>query len=67
MTPTPIKPKEMSIAGLRPMRSPSRPNTHAPSGRVRKPAPKVASDASKLVPGASDGKKALPICAAKNA
>jgi hypothetical protein len=40
---------------------------HAPSGRVRKPAPNVASDASRLVPGVSDGKKVRPICAAKNA
>jgi hypothetical protein len=67
ITPTPIRANEASMAGLRPSRSPRRPNTNAPSGRVRNPAPKVASDASKLAPGVSDGKKARPIWAAKNA
>jgi hypothetical protein len=67
ITPTPIKPKERSIAGFRPTRSPKRPITRAPSGRVKKPTPNVASDASRLVPGVFDGKNARPICAAKNA
>jgi hypothetical protein len=44
-----------------------RPITHAPSGRVRKPAPKVASEASRLRSRESEGKKVRPICAAKNA
>ena len=66
-TPMPINVNEVIIAGLRPTRSPRRPNTKAPRGLVRKPAPKVASDASKLVPGVSEGKNARPICAAKNA
>ncbi len=61
VTPTPISMKEMSMAGLRPSRSPSLPSTNAPRGRVRNPTPKVASDASRLVPGVSDGKKARPI------
>ena len=67
VTPMPIKVNEAIMAGLRPMRSPRRPNTKAPSGRVRNPAPKVASEANKLVPGVSDGKNARPICAAKYA
>jgi hypothetical protein len=66
-TPTPISTNDRSIAGLRPTRSPKRPITRAPSGRVKKPAPKVASDANRLVLGALEGKNARPICAAKNA
>ena len=61
VTPMPIMVNEAIMAGLRPMRSPSLPNTKAPRGRVRNPAPKVASDANKLVPGVSEGKNARPI------
>jgi len=60
-TPMPIKAKEASMAGFLPMRSPRRPSTIAPSGRVKNPAPNVASDASKLAPGVSEGKNVRPI------
>ncbi len=66
-TAMPMSQKDSSMAGLRPARSAYRPMTSAPSGRVRKPAPKVASEASRLVPGVSDGKNVRPIGAAKNA
>lgn len=45
----PMSENDTSIAGLRPMRSPMLPITMAPIGRVRKPAPKVASVASNAV------------------
>ena len=63
--PAPIRPKESSIAGFRPTRSAIRPITSAPSGRVRNPAPKVASVARRLVAGSCEGKKVRPICTAK--
>ena len=66
-TPIPISQNDNNMAGLRPTRSPSRPMTKAPSGRVRNPTPNVASEASRLVPGVSEGKNVRPICAAKNA
>ena len=47
----PISVNEKTIAGLRPMRSPMPPITMAPIGRVRKPAPKVASVASRAAEG----------------
>src|SRR5262249_18633003 len=64
---TPIKPSDNTIAGLRPARSPNLPITNAPSGLVRNPTPKVASDDSRLRPGVVEGKKVRPICAAKKA
>jgi len=67
ITPAPISMNDSIIAGLRPARSPKRPMTYAPSGRVRNPTPKVASEASRLVPGVFEGKKVRPICEAKNA
>ena len=45
----PSSAKDSIIAGLRPTRSPIDPMTMAPMGRVRKPTPNVASDASRLV------------------
>ena len=52
---TPISANENTIAGLRPILSPMPPITIAPIGRVRKPAPNVASVASnaaeRLPPG----------------
>jgi hypothetical protein len=57
----PIIQKETIIAGLRPCRSPILPITRAPIGRVTNPAPKVASEANRLVDGSFEGKKALPI------
>ncbi len=65
--PRPMRPNESSIAGLRPCRSPIRPSTTAPTGRIRKPAPKAASEASRLAVGSEEGKKARPIWAAKKA
>ncbi len=53
----PINVKEKIIAGLRPMRSPMPPITIAPIGRVRNPAPKVASVASSAAEELPDGKK----------
>ena len=53
----PISENERIIAGLRPMRSPMRPMTMPPMGRVTKPTPKVPSDASRLAVGEVDGKE----------
>jgi len=39
----------------------------APTGRIRKPAPKVASEASRLPAAVAEGKKVRPIWAAKKA
>ncbi len=64
---TPIRVNDRSMAGLRPRRSPSRPITAAPTGRIRKPAPKVASEARRLEVALADGKKLRPIWAAKKA
>jgi hypothetical protein len=66
-TPTPISTSDSSIAGLRPTRSPKRPITSAPSGRVRKPTPKVASEANRLAAAEVEGKNVRPIWTAKNA
>jgi len=63
----PISPNDSIIAGFLPMRSAMRPITMPPSGRVRKPTPKVASDFSKPMPGVAEGKKAWPMCTAKKA
>ncbi len=63
--PRPIRANDTSIAGLRPNRSPIRPITHAPTGRMPKPTPKVARDASRLEVGLWEGKKLRPICTAK--
>ncbi len=41
--------------------------TTAPSGRLAKPAPKVASDSISLMKGVCPGKKAPPIWTAKKA
>ena len=65
--PNPIRLKDSIIAGLRPMRSAMRPMTRPPNGRVKKPTPNVASEASRLVVGSCEGKKHAPICVAKNA
>jgi len=57
----PMMVKDSIIAGLRPMRSPMRPMTMPPIGRVMNPTPKVASDSSRLAPGVVEGKNAWPI------
>ena len=61
----PISPKQNSMAGLRPMRSPSGPITTPPSGRVTKPTPKMARVCSRLVVGSVLGKNTAPIWTAK--
>ena len=62
---TPINPKENSIAGLRPARSPNPPITSPPSGRVKKPTPNVASVSSRPLLPLALGKKVVPIWTAK--
>ena len=57
----PISEKDIIIAGLRPMRSPIGPMIIAPIGRVRNPAPKVASESSRLDDGLAPGKNVRPI------
>ena len=61
----PISPKQNSIAGLRPMRSPKGPITMPPSGRVRNPTPKTNRVCSRLVVESWLGKNTAPICTAK--
>jgi hypothetical protein len=49
---------ESIIAGFRPTRSPILPITTPPTGRIRKPAPNVASDNNRLDDGFRVGKNA---------
>jgi hypothetical protein len=60
-----IKPTVSTSAILRPFRSPSAPMTTAPTGRMKKPTPKVAKLLNKDAKGSSLGKKLAPICVAK--
>jgi hypothetical protein len=60
-----MRPKDQSIAGLRPTRSPWRPMIQAPSGRVMKPTPKVASEYSRPCEVCDSGKNVCPIWMAK--
>ncbi len=62
---TPIRAKETIIAGLRPERSAKRPMTNPPSGRVTKPAPKVARVNNRPCEVRAAGKKQWPIWMAK--
>lgn len=59
--------KETNMAGLRPFRSPRMPMTIPPRGRVKKPAPNVASERRRLEAGSREGKNVCPIWTAKNA
>ena len=61
----PISPKQKSMAGLRPSRSPSGPISSPPSGRVAKPTPKVARVSSSALVSSLPGKNTLPIWTAK--